>query len=257
MTELHERAFGWRPQLPDHRDKHFLKLPNFAVAALPPKIDLRDKCPAVYDQGALGSCTANAVGFLCEFGWMKQKKPNHFPPSRLFIYYQERLLEGTVSIDAGAYIRDGIKVVNKNGFPPESLWPYVPSRFAQKPSALAYAEALKRQVLDYGYVGQSVDEMKTALAAGFPITIGFTVYQSFMTAAVASTGKVPMPGPRERVLGGHAVAIVGYDDAAKCWIVRNSWGSGWGDKGYFYMPYDYLTNRSLSSDLWIVRLIED
>jgi C1A family cysteine protease len=255
------RKFGWRPQLSDQRDKNFFDLPNLILTSqitsieLGSLIDLREKCPAPYDQGELGSCTANAIAFLCEYEWMKQAKPNPFVPSRLFIYYNERFLEGTTSSDAGANIRDGIKSLNKWGFPPEASWPYNITEFADKPPSQAYVQALKEQVKDYGYINQNMINVKTALASLYPVVIGFTVYESFMSDEVAKTGKVPMPGKNESVMGGHAVAIIGYDDDQSCWIVRNSWGSGWGDKGYFYMPYDYFLNPNLAIDLWCVRMV--
>lgn len=247
-----KRAFGWKPQKPDFRDRKF-SFVRISEMELPVSVDLRSQCPAPYDQGALGSCTANAIGFLCEFDWMKEKKADPFTPSRLFIYYNEREMEGSVDDDAGAEIRDGIKSLNTYGFCPESDWAYDIDQFAVKPPEKAYSDALKDIVKEYGAVDQDKQSMKAVLAAGFPIVIGFSVYDSFMTDEVASTGVVPMPGEDESVQGGHAVAIVGYDE--KGWIVRNSWGDGWGDKGYFYMPYEYFTDEDLASDLWCVRFV--
>lgn len=248
-------AFGWRRQLPDFRDKKFVDLPgvNLPVVAPPPSIDMRPMCPPPYNQGQLGSCTGNALAFLCEFDWMKQQKAAPFVPSRLFIYYCERLLEGTVHSDAGAFLRDGIKSLHIWGFPPESAWPYNIAAFAQAPSAHAYALAWKEKVQDYGSVAQDMNMMKTVLASGYPIVIGFTVYESFVSQEVAQTGMVPMPGPNENVVGGHAVGIVGYNSDG--WIVRNSWGADWGQQGYFIMPYEYFLNPDLSSDLWVVRFV--
>lgn len=243
------RFFGWKPQKPDFRDRKF----TFEVMKLPPSIDYRPECPAVYNQGDLGSCTANAIAFLCEFDWMKEKKPNLYIPSRLFIYYNERVIEGTVDSDSGAELRDGIKSLNKWGFCPESLWPYDINEFAVKPPADAYSTALKEIVKQYGSIEQNQTAMQTALVTGFPIVIGFTVYESFMSEQVASTGIVPMPGPNESVVGGHAVAIVGYNEQG--WIVRNSWGTDWGMQGYFIMPYQYFTDPNLASDLWCVEFV--
>jgi len=245
-----KRHFGWKPQKPDFRDRKFAVQ---RAGNLPETVDLRSQCPEPYDQGQLGSCTANAIGFLCEFDWMKEKKPDAFIPSRLFIYYNERAMEGTVHTDAGAAIRDGIKSLHRFGFCPEDMWPYEPEAFATRPPMKAYFSALKDIVKEYGAVDQDVDSMKTVLASGFPIVIGFSVYDSFMTDQVAATGIIPMPSPDESIVGGHAVAIVGYDD--KGWIVRNSWGSSWGMAGYFSMPYEYFTDPNLSSDLWCVRFV--
>ncbi len=254
--EYFDIPLGWRRQLPDFRDINFLALDGMKIfTTLPPHVDLRAHCPDVYDQGQLGSCTANAIAFLCEYDWIKEKKADPFVPSRLFIYYNEREMEGSVDYDAGAMIRDGIKTLNTEGFCPEVAWAYDIAAFAKHPPQEAYDLALKEQVRDYGYVNQNIDVMRSVLAVGFPIAIGFTVYQSFMSREVAKYGHVPMPAKGERVLGGHAVAIVGYDDAKKLWIVRNSWGKSWGDQGYFYMPYAYLTDRDLASDLWCVRMV--
>lgn len=243
--------YGWRPQLPDVRD-HSLTVVH--EDPLPSKVDLRPQCPPVVDQGQLGSCTANAIAGALGFDQIAQGLPV-VPLSRLFIYYGERVMEHTVRQDAGAMIRDGIKVVAKSGAPAESTWPYDISRFTRRPSARAYLEAKAHRAVEYASPAQTFDAMRGTLASGRPIVIGFTVYESFESASVAATGLVPMPGWREQVLGGHAVLIVGYDDMAGRWIVRNSWGTGWGDGGYFHMPYAYFTDAGLSSDLWVVRTI--
>jgi C1A family cysteine protease len=249
------KRYGWVPDLPDARD-YMYAAPMATMAKLPTKVDLRSHCPPVYDQGQLGSCTGNAIAGAVQFDREKQKLKPDFVPSRLFIYYCERVIEGTVESDAGAMIRDGIKVVAKQGVPPESDWPYDISKFAQKPPPKAYADALKDQAVSYSRVSQSLGQMKGCLASGFPFVFGFTVYDSFESQDVAKTGVVPMPATGESVLGGHAVLAVGYDDAHQRFIVRNSWGTGWGMHGYFTMPYAYLTDRGLASDFWTIRLIE-
>ena len=246
------KRYGWKPDLPDFRDFAYMA-PR--VAALPPKADLRPQCPPVYDQGQLGSCTANAIGGAIEFDQMKQKQAD-FVPSRLFIYYNERVIEGTVSQDAGAQIRDGVKSVNKLGVPPEALWPYRISKFAQKPPATAFTAALKHQVVSYQRVTQDPAQLRGCLAAGYPIVFGFTVYESFESAQVAKTGVVNMPATGEKVVGGHAVLCVGYDDGAQRFTVRNSWGAQWGMNGYFTMPYTYLTSSGLASDFWMLTTVE-
>jgi C1A family cysteine protease len=249
------KKFGWVPDLPDHRDLMY-SAPARVVTALPPKADLRSKCPPVVDQGNLGSCTANAIGSAHRFNQMKQSQANHFMPSRLFIYYNERVMEGTVNEDAGAMIRDGIKSISKLGVCPEKLWPYQIAKFATKPLAACYKEALKHQAISYQRVLQSLAQMKGCLASGYPFVFGFTVYESFQSAAVAKTGTVPMPSQGEGVVGGHAVLAVGYDDTKQRFIVMNSWGTGWGAKGYFTFPYGYLTDSDLSDDLWTIRTVE-
>jgi C1A family cysteine protease len=211
-------------------------------------VDLRAQCPPVYDQGQLGSCTANAIVGAIEFDQMKQKQAAPFVPSRLFVYYNERVIESTVKQDTGAMIRDGVKSVNRLGAPPESLWPYAIAKFARKPTAAAYKEALKHQVVAYKRVARDLTQMRGCLASGYPFVFGFTVYDSFESAAVAKNGVLNMPGGGEKVVGGHAVLAVGYDDAAQRFRVRNSWGAGWGQKGYFIIPYSYLISASLASD---------
>ena len=250
-----DMRYGWIPDLPDHRD-HIYSAPFARIGPLPPKVDLRGKCPAVYDQGQLGSCTANAIGAAFEFEQMKQDAKKMFMPSRLFIYYNERAMEGTVGEDAGAMIRDGIKSVVKKGVCPETEWPYDIAKFTKKPAAQCYKDALNSQVTSYQRLVQSLNQMKGCLASGFPFVFGFSVYESFESAAVAKTGIVPMPGPKEKQLGGHAVMAAGYDDMSQCFIVRNSWGAKWGQKGYFTMPYAYLTNDNLATDFWTIRLVE-
>jgi len=249
------RNYGWRPQLPDHRDFQFAVEPH-VLKALPPKVDLRPTCPPIVDQGQLGSCTANAIAAAHRFDQIKQKATVNFEPSRLFIYYNERVIEGTVKQDAGAEIRDGIKTLNQLGACTETTWPYVISKFKTKPTAKAFTEALLHQSVKYQAVTQTLDQLKGTLASGFPIVYGFTVYDSFESDAVAKNGIVPMPAKTESVLGGHAVLCVGYDDTKQWFITMNSWGTGWGDKGYFYIPYSYLTNANLASDFWVVQSIE-
>lgn len=249
------KKFGWKPDLPDHRD-HILTLPvSIQAAKLATKVDLRSGCPAVYDQGNLGSCTAQALAALVAFLFKKQKK-TVYTPSRLFIYYNERVLEGTVSIDCGATIRSGMKVLNKQGSPRENLWPYVIRNFAKKPTTDVYKDGLKHLVTSYQRVNNAnLGLMKTVLSNGTPIVGGFTVFESFITDAVARTGIVPMPNLSEGVLGGHAILVVGYDDTKNWFIVRNSWGSSWGDRGYFYIPYDYFTNTNLADDFWTATVV--
>jgi C1A family cysteine protease len=257
MTELKSRkikGYGWTPDLPDHRDL-FYTAPAMHLKALPPKMDLRPHCPPVYNQGQLGSCTANSIAGAVEFDQMKQGLPSVFVPSRLFIYYNERAMEGTVSQDSGAQIRDGIKSVGKLGVCPETEWPYNIKKFALKPPAACFKDAVQYRALSYQKVARDLSQMKGCLASGYPFVFGFTVYESFESAAVAKTGRVPLPSAGETVLGGHAVMAAGYDDSQQVFIVRNSWGTGWGLKGYFLMPYAYLTHPGLSSDYWTVRLV--
>jgi C1A family cysteine protease len=149
-------------------------------------------------------------------------------------------------------LRNGIKTLAKQGVCSEKKWPYVISKFTAKPSAACYREALQHQITSYHRIA-TLDEMRTCLAEGFPFVFGFTVYEAFESQQVAQTGVLQMPQPGERSLGGHAVLGVGYDDLTKRIIVRNSWGPGWGQHGYFTMPYGYLSDRNLSDDFWTIR----
>ncbi len=246
-------GYGWVPDLPDHRDILYSAVRKIP-AKLPPKVDLRPQCSPVEDQGQLGSCTGNALAGALEFLERKDGVP-FVDASRLFIYYNERVIEHSVKSDAGAMIRDGIKTLAKQGVCSEKKWPYVISKFAVKPSSACYKDAAKRQITSYQRI-LTLDEMRTCLADGFPFVFGFTVYESFESQQVANTGVLQMPKSNEKVVGGHAVLAVGYDDNQKRFTVRNSWGMDWGMSGYFTMPYAYLADRNLSDDLWTIRLGE-
>ena len=248
------KHYGWLRDLPDQRD-HLYAAPVAALVALPTSVDLRSHCPPVYDQGQLGSCTGNGIAAALQFERMKQKLTPNFIPSRLFIYYNERVMEHTVNSDSGAAIRDGIKSVAKQGDCPETEWPYDITKFTQKPPSQCYHDALKYKAVQYQRLVQSVNQMKGCLASGYPFIFGFTVYDSFESQQVAQNGVVPMPGSTEQVLGGHCVVAVGYDDSQQRFIVRNSWGTGWGIQGYCTMPYAYLTDSNLASDFWTIRLV--
>jgi C1A family cysteine protease len=244
------KRYGWVPDLPDHRDLLYGAV-RPTPPALPDHVDLRSACSPVENQGNLGSCTGNALVGALEFLELKDGVA-FIDLSRLFIYYNERAIEGTVSSDSGAMLRDGIKTLKNQGVCSEKKWPYVISKFDKKPVAACYKEAMDHQITSYHRI-LSLDDMRTCLAEGFPFVFGFTVYESFESPEVARTGIVNMPQPSEGTIGGHAVLAVGYQDAEKRFIVRNSWGSEWGQKGYFTIPYDYVADRNLSDDFWTIR----
>lgn len=250
-----QHAYGWRPDLPDTRDRAY-SAPLAMLKKLPRKVDLRAQCPPVLTQGTLGSCTANAISSAHLFNQFKQRAKRSFQPSRLFIYYNERSLEGTVDYDSGAFIRDGFKSMVKQGVCPETQWPYDIPRFTVRPSAGCYKEALKHQALQYLRLQQTLGQLKGCLAEGYPFVFGFTLYQSFESPQVARNGIVPLPSLGESVLGGHATLAVGYSDTNNRFIVQNSWGTEWGDGGYFYIPYSYLTDGDLAADMWTMRVVE-
>jgi C1A family cysteine protease len=251
----HIKRYGWIPDLPDRRDRIF-SARAATLGALPPRVDLRADAPPIYDQGHLGSCTAQAIAAALQFDQAKQKQSDVFTPSRLFIYYNERVIEGSVDEDTGAMLRDGIKAVAKQGGPHERLWPHLISRFRRKPSPAAYRDGARHDAILYQRLRQSLDQLKGCLADGYPFVFGFSVYESFERPDVARTGAVPLPARGEALLGGHAVLAVGYDEAARRMIVRNSWGTAWGMRGYFTMPYEYLLDSGLSDDFWTIKLVE-
>ena len=243
------KKYQWVKDKPDSRD-HLYKP---TLTSLPSVVDLRTYASPIEDQGNLGSCTGNAIAGLIEL--IDRKNNKVLDVSRLFIYYQERLLEGTINYDNGAYIRDGIKSVYTYGAPLESYWPYNINRFAQRPSSASYTDALKRKVTGYQRC-TNFASVKSALAAKNPVVIGFTVYESFEGTVNNNTGMMPYPNVRtEQVLGGHAVAIVGYNDSTQRFTCRNSWGTSWGDRGYFYMPYQVIQNVNMSSDFWLISAV--
>ncbi|HEY3831586.1 MAG TPA: C1 family peptidase [Acidimicrobiia bacterium] len=240
--------YGWLPDLPDQRDHLFAAAPG-VLTELPRSVDLRPECPPVYDQGDINSCTANAIAAAVEFDLMREKLDS-FMPSRLFIYWNERVIEHSTKSDSGAHIRDGIKSVAKAGYCPETDWPYAAADLYTEPSTAAVDKAKPHHITSYQRVARDLAQMKGCLASGYVFAFGFTVYNSFESEQVRKSGELDMPQQGESVIGGHAVVAVGYDDSDQRFIVRNSWGDKWGLAGYFTMPYAYLTQRSLSSDFW-------
>jgi C1A family cysteine protease len=243
-------GYGWIPDLPDHRD---LKLgvdhPRMMAMPGPVKIDLRPKMPAVYNQGHVGSCTGNAIAAVAELVEIGEGEAA-LVPSRLFIYYSEREIEGTTTMDCGASIRDGFKAISTLGFCFEDVWPYDESMVTTRPSQAAYDAAKMDVASKYLSVDQDRGAIQGALSQGHPVVLGFSVFESFNK--VGADGVVAMPNPAESLEGGHAVVIVGCDDDTQRYIVRNSWGPGWGDAGYFHMPYAYVENPNLANDFWIL-----
>lgn len=245
-----KRRFNWKPDLPDKRDFKFVPM----AKKFPQIVNLRAYCTQVEDQGSLGSCTANAIVGALEY--LDNRNDRKFVNlSRLFVYYNERALMGTVNEDSGAYIRDGIKTLAKQGVCLETTWPYVTAAYRKKPTTKAYNEAASRKAVAYYRVEQQENLLLGALADGYPIVFGFTVYENFDSPTVARTGKLTMPKPGMAMLGGHAVLAVGYNLKNRTFIVRNSWGPKWGTQGYFTMPFEYLLDSDLSEDFWVVQKV--
>lgn len=243
-------SYGWIPSRPDPRDQVWA-VPHDALTPLPAEVSLRPGMPPVYDQGQLGSCTANAIGACVQYQQLKEGRPEGAEiPSRLFIYWNERNLEGTVNSDAGAAIRDGMKVIGKLGAPPETDWPYDTSRFTERPPDQAFTDATNYEAR-YGLVVQSAHSFQQSVFWKRPVVFGFTVFQSFEN--IGPDGVMPMPDINtESVLGGHAVVIVGYKqiNGHLYFECRNSWGPAWGDQGYFWMPVQYLNDPTYCCDFW-------
>lgn len=240
------RNLNWRPSRPNQNAK--IWQPKRRMVKPPAFIDPLDlNTPlAIWDQGQLGSCTAHGTGFVFAYRIWKTHGIM-FMPARLFIYYCERMIEGDVDQDAGAQVSDGLDSLLKYGCPPESEWPYDISQFATEPPQTCWIDGLKEVGLEKNAVQCTVDMIRQSLLADLPVTLGFTVFASFMNQSVADTGVMPMPKDGEEVEGGHCVAVVAYNDDNKTFTCRNSWGASWGKAGRFTIPYDFLSN---CSDAW-------
>jgi len=249
QRELRLNKYGWRPDKPDHRDLKFAPTGD----ALPSRIDLRPGCPVPYDQGELGASVGAAIAGLIHFDLIKQNPTKAFQPSALFIYYNGRLLENCAGEDAGVEIRSCIKSLIQWGICPEQYCPYIVSKFKTKPSKFAYSSTVPHHIKEYLRINQSLHDLKACLADKYPFVFGISVYESFESEAVTKTGIVPMPNHSERMLGGQTVCCVGYDDAEKRFIARNSIGSDWGMEGYFTIPYEYVLNPDLAADFWMIK----
>lgn len=237
----------------DRRD-HRVKLLDYK-AKVPTSINLRTNLPYVFDQGSIGSCTANSAGSMYSWVAMRQGM-GLFVPSRLFLYYNTRALQGTVSYDSGASLRTTMQALRSYGVCTETMWPYEYAKLFETPSSSCYTEGSEHQAMSYAAVSISLIPMKNVLQTR-PFVLGILVYSSFFYPSVSKTGRVPVPNTQnERLLGGHAILVMGYDDRKKSFLCRNSWGTSWGLKGDFYLPYAYATNRRLAFDAWVLYSVE-
>ena len=243
---------SYRPDKKNPNDKVF-KSSQFSADNLPPKVDLRPYMTPVENQGDSNSCTANAMAGAYEYlGKRFNHQDSHV--SRLFIYYNARDLDGDPQKDEGTYLRSCIKVLKKYGTCSEQTWPFDLHRISTSPEKTAYNEAANFLVEDAYRVDIDLDKMRSCLAEGYPFTFGLELFASFQNAGLH--GLIPMPDPnKDQHDGGHAMLCVGYSDSDKVFIVRNSWGDDWGDRGYCYIPYDYMTNPDLNGDLWSIRRV--
>jgi len=234
-----------------HKHKHF-----------PSSHSLRDDCPPPYDQGHVGSCTANSICAAIKIHCMRQG--SDFEPSRMYVYYKERLIEahGGAITDSGADAQDGLDYIKITGVCREDLWPYIEKNDDVAPPKKCDQDAPNHRIVDIKDIDDSSPEalhmgLKSAIHShGLPVCVGIMVYESFQSPKVAQTGIVPMPGHNEQCEGGHEVLIVGYDDDKQRYMLLNSWGSKWGDQGFFYLPYAYLQNHNLAHEFRAVTGIE-
>jgi len=246
------RHFGAHRDAPDSRDRAYSPSAEL-LKSLPKSVDLRPQCPPVYDQRPLHRCTANAAAAAVQFARRKYGLAD-FTPSRLFIYYNGRKLQGTQHKDAGTSLREVIKVLVSQGDCPEQHWPYDPAQVNAQPPQSCYQDAVKYKDIAYERIAQDLAHMKARLAAGSPFVLTFGIYSGSEAPEAAQTDIMPIPKAGETFLGDHAVMAVGYDDARAMFIIRNSWGPKWGMQGHFWLPYTYATDPKLAGDFWALRL---
>jgi C1A family cysteine protease len=242
--------YAWIPELPDKRAYAFVPK---TTTGLPKHVDLRDKLPPVWDQLHIGSCVAHAVA-AAHIVAQKRDRTKAIMPSRLALYYSARAIRGWQRQDSGCYITDACKVAVKLGVAEEKLYPYKTSRVFLKPPASVEANALKHQAVEYQKLDSTNPKvLMAALAEGHVIAFGSVLYENH-TELVNNV--MPDPDLSTKMIGGHAMALVGYDLPSKTFLVRNSWGPQWGDNGHHAMSFKYITDRSLTDDVWIIKKVE-
>lgn len=251
-STVEERHFGWLKQPVDPRDYQLYQYrPDLLAVSLPASVDLRGaNQPPIQNQGALGSCVAWACLRAYRYAQRKLGLPD-FDGSELFTYYGARALGGfPPNQDTGAYLRDGVKALAQDGNADESTWPYAVSLFATRPNASAYASAATHQATRYLAVPNAEASIKAVVANSYPVVFGIPIYQNFPMG----NGVETIPDPVGQVIGGHAMTIVGYDDARRAYLMANSWGESWGRNGYAWMSYGYFASQA--ADLWMIETVE-
>jgi len=244
-----------RQDRPDARDFAY-SAPRAIRDALPSSVDLRPADWPVWDQGGLNSCTAQAAAGAMEFLYLEEK--HDLEPSRLFIYFNSREIYAAeihqpVGDDDPVYMRDAIKAVAKQGVCTEASWPYVENCVGDKPPATCYVQASDHHAIQYHKVPRDAAHLRGCLAHGFPFTIMIELWQGDLPA-MPPNGTIPMPDTQNDVRsGGHALLIVGYDDRAQLFTVRNSYGADWGQQGYGTIPYEFVLDEELAGSFWVVR----
>lgn len=253
LDGLH-RGFGWKPGK-FHRDARRMMFSlEIAKSLAPTNPRFSTGLPPIWDQGQIGSCTAH--GNLRAFLFAAAKAGFKYEMlSRLMLYYNERAIEGTTSDDAGAEIHDGIKSIIEQGVCLESLWPYDTTRFSEKPPAQCFTDALQHQGLKTAGIAGTVDQVKSAMAAGYTVVIGFPCYQSIQSVQTTRTGIIPVPRSGERMVGGHCVCTNGqWDDSRQLIGIDNSWSEQWGIQGSGFLPYAYFNGPV--SDCQVIYTVE-
>jgi C1A family cysteine protease len=249
---------GWVRQSLDWRDHRYEAPAHFDAA---PGYDLSPAFPPVYNQLQTSSCTGQASCGAYHY-LARAQSIKGFAPSPLFTYFQARALEGGTDRDDGAEIRDAIKSLATDGAADEALWPFVSSAVTTKPPASVYAEAKAHLALQYKTIPDTVTadqkrvHLLSMLAHKIPTVFGISCFSGLDSDQAAETGVVPMPSANESPEGGHAIVIVGWDGAKQLYKFRNSWGAGWGDHGYGYLPAAYVENPGLASDFWALFLVQ-
>ena len=247
------RSYGTSRDKDDPRDHFFTASRR---RGHPERVDLRGRTP-VYNQHSLNSCSANAIAAAIRFDHLRSGTHRALNPSRLFLYFNERAIEDCVPKNVPVSLRDGYKTLARVGVCDEEQWPYRVRQFARKPPAHCYDRAAAHRAIQYMRLKQDLTHMRDCLASGYPFTAGISVYPSIHNERVKRTGSIPMPKRGEKMLGGHAVLAVGYDDRERHIIVQNSWGQAWGAGGYCFIPYDFFLHGDHAWDLWTVRRMND
>lgn len=247
--------YGWRRDNPDPRDCIWAA-PRPVIRTLPERQDNRDLMPPVFQQLQTNSCTGQSVaGQIAGLQKLRGTGPVVIP-SALFIYWNTRDIEDTELVDSGATLRNTFKAVSRWGYASEECWPFDEKKVLTQPSKPCYEEARPRRITTYARVAQRLDQLQAYLAARGTISFGMAVYPYFESEEMATSGILRMPAGNDAPLGGHAVLLVGYDNARKMFLVRNSWGKEWGLDGYFWMPYSYVLDPNLAADFWTFTVLD-
>ena len=265
------RKFNWIKDPKKPQESDFLVISERKTIVDLYDLTTNKQFPSIYDQGELGSCTANALScavsfdYLNNFVKLSQSSSSSssssssvtFNPSRLYLYYKERERENDIPNDNGAILADGVNVLLSKGVCSEEQWPYIINKFSTKPPVECDTDALQHKLVTCKLVNQTQHDLESCISSGFPVVFGFVVYNDIRNISASNNFILPMPKFGEPSIGGHAVIIVGYDSTKKLFKIRNSWGEKWGDKGHFYMHYDYVLNFNLASDFWILTSMQD